>query len=235
MGRFQWLFFDLFDTLCALDESLYFEGKHKAAEAAGLPFDAFMAAWRDTAKRAGTGLLKDPFERASEALKACGVEERSAVMEVARLDIDTIQRSVSYYPGAAEALGALRGLGFRLGLISNATATTAFIIRPLHLRDRLDLLVFSYEEGVAKPDPEIFRRALSRAGCPEDRALFIGDGANGELDAAAGLGMATLRLDHAKKAETFRDPGRLSGPGHRCVTSFNELMALLDLQEPASG
>ena len=52
---------------------------------------------------------------------------------------------------------------------------------PLHLRERLDLLVFSYEARALKPEPAIFERALKRAECPAAEALFVGDGANREL------------------------------------------------------
>jgi len=231
-ARFRWLFFDLFDTLVAVDEAPYYEGKRRSAEAAGVEYERFLAAWRDTGKAASIGEIRDPYGRALEALKSLGVTDRAKVAEVARLDVETIQGCVRFYEGAAEALASLRGLGFRLGLISNATATTAFVIQPLHLRERLDLLVFSYEAHALKPEPAIFQKALGRAACAPGEALFVGDGANRELDGARDLGFATLCIDHPVKADSFRDRDGLSAPDHPRVTSFAELAALPDLQEP---
>ncbi len=226
---YGWIFFDLFDTLCRVDEGLYYEGKLKAAEAAGLDFQRFVAAWRGTSFEASTGKLKTPYERAAKALKAMGVEDRAAASEVARRDVETIQACVSFYGGAEEALATLRQRGFRLGLISNATATTAFIVSPLGLRQRLDLLVFSYEVGAVKPEPAIFQAALQRAGADASACLFVGDGANRELDAAAELGFGVLCMDHPEKAHSFRDKNTLSRPGHPRVGGFAEMLALPQL------
>jgi putative hydrolase of the HAD superfamily len=232
MNLYEWVFFDLFDTLCTVDEPVYFEGKARTAEVLGVEFDTFMASWRSTSHDASTGLLKTPFDRAVKALEALGVKDRGAAMEAARLDVETIQRSVHLYEGAEECLETLRTRGFNLGLISNATATTAFIVGPLKLRERLDLLVFSYETRCAKPDPAIYLKAVGRAVTEARDAIFVGDGANRELDAAEELGMAVICMDHPVKAHTFRDPDGLSKPGHRRVGGFAELLALPDLQNP---
>ncbi|MEW5764676.1 MAG: HAD family hydrolase [Acidobacteriota bacterium] len=225
MAPFSWIFFDLFDTLCTVDETVYYAGKRAAAEAAGVDPEAFLGAWASTSAEASIGRIKTPFDRAAKALAKLGVFDRTAVGEVARRDVETILASVVYYEGAPECLAALRSRGFRLGLISNATATTAFVVGPLKLRERLDLLVFSYEAGVVKPDPAIFRKALERSGADASRSLFVGDGANHELDAARALGWSTLCMDHPRKALSFRDPDGLSGPDHPRVTSFPDLLA----------
>jgi len=225
-----WVFFDLFDTLATVEEETYYAGKRASAEAAGVPYDAFLEAWRRTSPLASVGRLRTPFDRALEALRALGVTDRAAAAEVARLDVETIQRCVRLYDGAEACLKRLRERGFRLGLISNATATTAFVVTSLRLREFLDLLVFSYEAGAVKPDPAIFQRALSRASCRAEEALFVGDGANRELDAARDLGFATVQMDHPVKALSFRDPDGLSSPDHPRVASFEELLRLPFLQ-----
>ena len=232
MDRFEWVFFDLFDTLCTVDEPVYFEGKRRTARALGVDFDAFMDAWRSTSREASTGLLKTPFDRALKALETLGRRDRGEAMEAARLDVEIIQKSVHLYAGAADCLEALRVRGFKLGLISNATATTAFVVGPLRLRELLDLLVFSYEARCAKPDPAIFQKALDRAATQAADALFVGDGANRELDAVEDLGLAVVCMDHPVKAHSFRDRNGLSKPTHPMVPGFSELLSLPDLQEP---
>ena len=58
--------------------------------------------------------------------------------------------------------------------------------------DRLvDLMVFSAEEGVAKPDPEIYRRTLDRLDVEPGEALFIDDRSE-NVAAAASLGIHAL-------------------------------------------
>ncbi len=232
MAPYRWVFFDLFDTLCTVDEDSYYDGKRLAAESAGVDYDVFMQAWSATSPEASVGKLRTPFERAEKALRDMGVTDRRAVAEVARLDVEMIQKCVKYYDGAEEALQELRGRGFALGLISNATATTAFAIGPLGLRNKLDKLVFSYEVGAVKPSEVIYKAALRRAPCEAGESLFVGDGANHELDAAAALGMGVICMDHPYKAHSFRNAATLSEASHPSVRGFSELLALPDLLGP---
>ena len=60
MGPYRWVFFDLFDTLCTVDEEVYYAGKRTAAQAAGLDYDAFITAWTSTSQEASVGKLKTP-------------------------------------------------------------------------------------------------------------------------------------------------------------------------------
>jgi epoxide hydrolase-like predicted phosphatase len=55
----------------------------------------------------------------------------------------------------------------------------------------VDLMVFSAEEGVAKPDPEIYRRTLERLEVEPVEALFIDDRMD-NVEAAASLGLHVL-------------------------------------------
>ncbi len=54
-----------------------------------------------------------------------------------------------------------------------------------------DQIVASYREKVAKPDPEIYRRAIERTGLPANQICFVDD-LQENLDVAAQLGMVTV-------------------------------------------
>lgn len=232
MGKYRWLFFDLFDTLVVVDEKVYYEGKKESAELIGLDPEKFISAWRSTSEEALVGKLRDPFQRATAALKILGCEDRSLSAKIAMYDIEILQKCVSFYEGATEALAALRDNGFNLALLSNATATTAFIVSSLHLRDRFDQLLLSYEIGCKKPDPVFFQKTLERTRALAGDSLFIGDGANRELDAAVEAGIDALRISHPVKAHTFINKDTLSSPDHKEVHSFKELLSLEELREP---
>lgn len=62
--------------------------------------------------------------------------------------------------------------------------------------DAFDGYVLSYEEGILKPDPEIFRRALTRFGLTPATTLFVDD-RDENIDVARSLGMQTLRFTTA--------------------------------------
>lgn len=50
---------------------------------------------------------------------------------------------------------------------------------------------FSYEMGITKPDPEIYRRALERIGLPAEEIIFIDD-SEANLRTAESFGIRTL-------------------------------------------
>lgn len=56
----------------------------------------------------------------------------------------------------------------------------------------IKLVVASAEEGVAKPDSEIFLRALKRAECLPGNAVMIGDRIDNDIEPANRLGMKTI-------------------------------------------
>ena len=66
-------------------------------------------------------------------------------------------------PGARDALAALRARGLRLAVVSNADGRVEAILARLGLTEHLELVVDSHFEGVEKPDPAIFQRALAAA------------------------------------------------------------------------
>lgn len=64
---------------------------------------------------------------------------------------------------------------YKTGVISDAWLDTREQIRPWANDDLFDAIVISAEEGVAKPDAEIYRRALSRLGVAAEEAIFVDD------------------------------------------------------------
>ena len=67
------------------------------------------------------------------------------------------------------------------------------------LRDRFDLFVESWVEGVNKPDPEIYRRLLYRTELPAEELVYLDDiGRN--LKPARALGMTTIKVTDPRAA-----------------------------------
>jgi len=79
------------------------------------------------------------------------------------------------YPDAERVLKELRRRGAAVALVSNI----GWDLRPIFVRSGLDALVdafvLSFELGVQKPDPRIFRTACERLGLPPAEVLMVGD------------------------------------------------------------
>jgi putative hydrolase of the HAD superfamily len=76
-----------------------------------------------------------------------------------------------------ELLAYARSLKARLktGIVSDAWLETRQSIRDYVNEEVFDAIVYSAEEGVCKPDPEIYRRALARLGVAPHEATFVDD------------------------------------------------------------
>ncbi len=111
-------------------------------------------------------------------LAASGLPDRHAESLYQRV-IDPA--SWTPYPDTAQVLDGLRARGVRTAVVSNI----AWDIRPTFhdLGSGPDEFVLSFEVGVMKPDPRIFRNALERLGITAGETLMIGD--SEENDGAA--------------------------------------------------
>ena len=101
------------------------------------------------------------------------------------------------YPGAVEILERLRGMGLRLGMISNATSHTLILdITAKHrIAEYFDPLVTSAGFGRVKPHPEIFTHVLEVWGMPAASAVMVGDTLGADIAGAHAVGMRSILVD----------------------------------------
>ena len=98
-------------------------------------------------------------------------------------------------PGASAALAALRARGFRVGVVSNADGRVAAMLEAVGLAPHLEMIVDSHFEGVEKPNPEIFRRAVARLRVQAARTLYVGDIFAIDVVGARAAGLAAVLID----------------------------------------
>ncbi|NOQ38677.1 HAD-IA family hydrolase [archaeon] len=108
------------------------------------------------------------------------------------------------YPKTLETLKILKDKGFRLGIISNAIYPDFESLDMKYgLKSLFDVIVLSYEEGVIKPDPKIFKIALKRLGSGNSETLMVGDNLKDDVIAAEEQGIDSLLLDNENKHPEF--------------------------------
>ncbi len=87
--------------------------------------------------------------------------------------IDTHTR---LYPGAVEAVEALRSAGFAVSVCTNKPAGLAeTLLRRLGVRDLFGAMVGADTLPVRKPDPAPYRLAVEGAGGTVARSMLVGD------------------------------------------------------------
>ncbi|MET7693074.1 HAD-IA family hydrolase [Streptomyces sp. NPDC005483] len=104
------------------------------------------------------------------------------------------------YPDAAEVLRALRERGIAVGVVSNIGWDLRPVFRAHGLDPYVDVYVLSYEHGIQKPDPRLFKTACTALGVEPRDVLMVGDDRRADGGAAA-LGCAVHFVDHLPAAQ----------------------------------
>jgi putative hydrolase of the HAD superfamily len=82
----------------------------------------------------------------------------------------------------------------RVGVLSNNTEVAEHIER-LDVRHRFEIVVSPVTWGIAKPDPEIFRRTAASMGIEPCRVLYVGDSYDNDVVGARAAGMTPVLVD----------------------------------------
>jgi len=130
-------------------------------------------------------------------LALAGVPAADAERAGAAVWASHLQRNVwaRVGPGVAEALARFKAAGLRLAVVSNSEGTVARVLDDLGLLRFLDAVVDSWEVGVSKPDPAIFRSALARLGVAAGDAMMVGDTPASDIDGARAAGLRACLID----------------------------------------
>jgi putative hydrolase of the HAD superfamily len=165
---------------------------------------ALNASMRTLTQLHDTGVDLDSIGRARLFQRQLESETQSEVPEAALHHIEAaiVSMPEEHVPGlaphAVETLQALKALGLRTVLVSNAGFTTAPALRWMldhyALRPHLDALVFSDELQLAKPEPKIFSLALEAIGEPASVCAFVGDSPHNDVYGSQQAGMLAVQV-----------------------------------------
>ncbi|MBD2445957.1 HAD family hydrolase [Nostoc sp. FACHB-152] len=97
------------------------------------------------------------------------------------------------FPHLHTTLEILKSTGYLLGIITNGRETfQQRTIQGLKIERYFEVILISETEGVRKPEPEIFSRALQKLGVKAQESVFIGDHPTVDVLAAKNLGMKAI-------------------------------------------
>ena len=228
--------FDGFGTTLHLDkpferlrENLRAQGFELSVEAAEVAFKEEMAFYRERMNEASdeeklADLRLACAERLSESLARQGHTISLSGQEMRDVMMDSI--SFAVFPDVEEAIDWCRRLGLVVGVLSNWDCSLPDTLERTGLMEHLDFAVVSAAAGVAKPNQEIFHLALEQVGAPGDRAVYIGDEWEEDVQAALQAGLHAVLLD--------RENQHANCPCAR-ITSLEELPhALAQIPEEAA-
>ena len=171
MNKVKWIFFDIGSTL--VDESAVYEDRISEITCSNnIKINEFI---EKVKLRAQT----NPKPIISVAA------DYGAKVPAWRHDLEIL------YPDTKEVLQEL-GQKYKLGIIANQDYGTEKRLIDFGIRQYIDLIIASAEEGVEKPDLRIFQLALDRADCKPEEAVMVGDRLDNDIIPANKIGMTTV-------------------------------------------
>jgi putative hydrolase of the HAD superfamily len=144
-----------------------------------------------------------------------------------------VTQTASLIPGAADALRAVKALGYPMALVADGPPGTFYnTLGSRGLLDLFDVLAISDQIGAEKPDPRIFRFALDGLKiAPPDygRVVMVGNNLSRDVKGANQLGLISVWLDWAPRRPKI--PADLSEQPRCTIKNPSDLLGLLSILE----
>jgi putative hydrolase of the HAD superfamily len=163
----------------------------EAGHRAGLGHDDpdFTTRWREM-MLGGDG----NHRRYADILRELGVPHPDAFIDA---EHEVWRPAHSVLASAQALLEALRSRGIKTGLVANSWPDPGRVLRKdaelFGLAERLDVLVFSEEVGLRKPEPEIFLHACRQLEVETAVTMYVGDNLVTDVQGASDVGMTTVQ------------------------------------------
>ena len=210
---------DLYDTLVDGDWQGW---RTQLSDLTGIDEETLGMAYHLTRLERNTGAYPTNEDSMRGLLIAAGME--SPLEELVRAAVEAEEAfggEVRLYDDSLPTVAALRERGVRTALVSNCSHATRPIVEQLGLPALFDAVILSFEVGVRKPEPGIYRAALDAIETDPADAVFVDDQTS-YCDGARALGIDTRLIvrDGAQPAEGFAP----STNGHTVITDLTSLL-----------
>ncbi|HEY5067163.1 MAG TPA: phosphoglycolate phosphatase [Xanthobacteraceae bacterium] len=126
------------------------------------------------------------------------------------------------FPGLDSALNDLRAAGHELAVCTNKLEWLSLrLLKALNLTHRFAAICGPDTFGIMKPDPEVFRQTVRRAGGEPSRAIMVGDSKT-DIHTGRAARVPVIAVDFG-----YTDVPIASLQPDRIISSFSELPAAI--------
>lgn len=201
----RWLFFDIGSTLA--DESVCYQKRYEEMT--------------QNSHITKDELVAKVIEYAAKSSNACHL-----AAEFYHLTIPKWHHELEcLYPDAEKVLNEL-SKKYQIGIIANQSLGSEERLNAWGVGQYIDLVVASAEVGISKPDLNIFKLALQKAGCKPDEAFMIGDRLDNDIIPAKTIGMNTIWIKQGFAA--YKSIANSNETPDFVINSLSELLFVLE-------
>lgn len=205
MKKVKWVFFDIGSTL--VDEQKAYDH-------------------RITDMIAGTDLTFEEVSNKRVELAQQGADGNAAVIAYYGLKkTPWHSEDETLYADTKAVLEELVNRGYRLGILANQVPGVVDRLAVWGIAEYFSVIESSAELGVAKPDLEIFEKALEMANCAAFEAVMVGDRLDNDMIPAKKVGMQTVWVKSGLSSYQATELG--SRYADSTIDSLQELLEIM--------
>jgi putative hydrolase of the HAD superfamily len=223
--KYKAVIFDLFGTLVHM--ASWHDREHNLRQVASVlsaPPGDFVQMWHDSFDERMNGIFRNNQECLRYICSELRLSPKESQIDLAaQIRFEMTKQGMRPKEDAIEVLNTLKSLGYRTGLISNASIDDTRVWADTPLDALIDVAVFSCLVSVRKPDPLIYYTVTKQLAVEPKECLYVADGIDGELAAALQIGMYPVQICTPDADDPYLE--EWDGPS---ISSLKEVLDLLE-------
>jgi putative hydrolase of the HAD superfamily len=233
--KIETIVFDLFGTLVNHFPSSVGQMHHEMVAVLKVPYEEFNPRWNQTTEMRVIGAFETVEDSIQWVLDTMNAHARAEqIRNAVALRMRYIKEALRPKADAISTLKELGRRGYRLGLLSNCSLEIPLLWPETDFADAIDTPIFSCLVRLKKPDKRIYHLACERLGTKPESCLYIADGEDYELAAAASAGLqpVLIRSSSAEsQSKLHREAREWRGAA---ISDLREVLALPFIQTTRS-
>ena len=240
MSQIRGIFFDLGGTLFRYSGRAGGNGIRHLMEQTGLQLTREQVghAWQDVSKKVAGHyaqqayfLHKDMFrDMVTGFLDKFDLSPTPDMLETFhQMQLQGMVDNLPIRDECTTTLAALKEKGLYLSIVSNIDDDYLFpLVEKYELFNWLDHWTSSEEAQSCKPDPEIYRYCLTKAGLSAEEVLFVGDSLHHDVAGAAKVSMRSARIVEEGVTTPLTHGLEASAEPTYTIQSLDELLTIVE-------
>jgi putative hydrolase of the HAD superfamily len=221
----QAVIFDLFGTIVDGFAASSVNYQERFTTALGVPHEPFTQYWRQITGKRTIGDFQTVEASIEHVCNIIGtIVTAEQMTKAVEIRLQLTRHALTPTTDAVSTIAQLRSAGYKIGLLSNCSIEIPIIWPESEIAPLFDSAIFSSLERIKKPAAEIYRLVCERLGVAPEDCIYVADGENYELTAAAQVGMHPVLIKtSASHSEVRREAREWQGDS---VSSLPEVLKI---------
>jgi len=161
--------------------------------------------FKDFIVRFEKAMMTKPYKDLNEAFTAVceefGLEPRGVIVEKLVGMWNKNELLAKPFLETIDVLTYFKDKKIKLGLISNTPSTITRMLDKFKLNKYFDATIFSYDSGLLKTEPEMFKKLIKKMKLKPEEVIMIGDSIPTDIIGASGAGIRAVLVDRRNRRD----------------------------------